>query len=158
MASPHRQVLTELVQQRRWTHGAELGVDKGILTAMLLRNCPTLQHLVAVDTFPDEWRSRKVFQLEQQNRHRLTVYQVTTREASTFVYNGSLDFVFIDADHSYQGAREDINLWRSKVKAGGWLGGHDYNPKKFPGVVSAVDQAFGRKVEHRAGDIWGVWV
>lgn len=38
----------------------------------------------------------------------------------------SLDFVFIDADHSYEGVKKDIIAWLPKVKPGGILAGHDY--------------------------------
>jgi hypothetical protein len=39
--------------------------------------------------------------------------------------NGSFDLVFIDADHSYEAVKADISAWRSKVKPGGILCGHD---------------------------------
>jgi hypothetical protein len=38
----------------------------------------------------------------------------------------SLDFVYIDADHSFEGCRRDILAWAPKVKVGGVLAGHDY--------------------------------
>lgn len=38
----------------------------------------------------------------------------------------SLDFVFLDGDHSYAGVVADIDAWRDKVKPGGLLCGHDY--------------------------------
>ena len=44
--------------------------------------------------------------------------------AATFA-DATLDFVFIDADHSYEAAKADIAAWRSKVKPGGILCGHD---------------------------------
>lgn len=39
----------------------------------------------------------------------------------------SLDLVYIDADHSYEGALKDLQLWYSKVKSGGIVSGHDCN-------------------------------
>jgi predicted O-methyltransferase YrrM len=39
----------------------------------------------------------------------------------------SLDFVFIDADHRYDAVVADVRAWKSKVKPGGILAGHDYN-------------------------------
>jgi len=40
----------------------------------------------------------------------------------------SLDFVYIDANHTYEGVMDDIKLWFPKVKKGGLLLGHDYLP------------------------------
>jgi len=57
------------------------------------------------------------------------------------------DMVFLDADHSYDGVKEDIHEWMPKVKPGGWLGGHDYGepPPGFNvgmnfGVTAAVEE------------------
>jgi hypothetical protein len=46
--------------------------------------------------------------------------------ASKFFENNSLDFVYIDANHSYEFVKQDLNLWYPKVKKGGWVMGHDY--------------------------------
>lgn len=154
--SAHREALTGLVQSHGWTRGAELGVDKGILFGMLLRECPNL-HLIGVDIFPNAERSHRVPQLVAQFSPRASLLSMTTYEAAQAVEDGSLDFVFIDADHSYEAVRTDIAMWRSKVRPGGWLGGHDYSPK-FPGVIKAVDQLYADRLQTLPGAIWGVWV
>jgi len=59
--------------------------------------------------------------------------------------DGSLDFVFIDASHSYENVRKDIIAWLPKVKVGGILAGHDYG-NGYEGVIQAVDEIFGNKV------------
>jgi len=41
--------------------------------------------------------------------------------------NGSVDFVYVDGDHSYKGCWRDIVAWLPKLKKDGWMGGHDYN-------------------------------
>lgn len=50
----------------------------------------------------------------------------------------SLDMVVVDACHDKVSVMEDILAWRSKVKVGGLLCGHDYS-RAFPGVMAAVD-------------------
>jgi predicted O-methyltransferase YrrM len=155
MPSVHRPTFAQFVQNHGWKSGAELGVDKGILTRLLLEAVPDLA-LIAVDVFPDRERSRRAFELERQYPN-LTLIEATTADASTLVPDGSLDFVFIDADHGYEAVADDINRWAPKVRSGGWVGGHDYS-KKFPGVIKAADRAFGRRVETMAGSIWGAWV
>lgn len=154
--SVHRERLTRLVQEHGWKRGVELGVDRGVLYGLLLRECPEL-FLLGVDTFPDRERSKRVFEHVQTFRPRAGLMTMTTREASKAVPDGEFDFVFIDADHSERSVTEDIMDWQPKVKRGGWLGGHDYS-RKFPGVIKAVDRIFGKRVHELPGAIWGVWV
>ena len=47
-------------------------------------------------------------------------------EAAKDFPDGSLDAVYIDAAHDEDSVREDIRTWRSKIKQGGILSGHDY--------------------------------
>lgn len=155
MSGEHRHALVDLVKSYHWYRGAELGVDKGILFGMLLRECPSLQ-LLGVDTFPDRERSRRVFELAETHVGRAMVLEMTTREASHHWPDGSFDFVFIDADHCEFAVADDITHWKPKVKPGGWLGGHDYS-RKFPGVIKSVDRFFGPKVQHWPGHVWGAW-
>jgi predicted O-methyltransferase YrrM len=53
--------------------------------------------------------------------------------------DGSLDFVMIDGDHSYESVRKDIQAWRPKVSPGGILAGHDYVVAEWSGVIEAVN-------------------
>jgi hypothetical protein len=54
----------------------------------------------------------------------------------------SLDFVFIDADHGYEGCLRDLRAWYPKVKPGGIFSGHDYENTSYPkfGVTQAVKE------------------
>jgi predicted O-methyltransferase YrrM len=67
------------------------------------------------------------------------------------------DFVFIDADHSYQGARGDIEAYLPLVRAGGMLAGHDYH---WPGVAQAVTELLAPHYRVKLGprSIWSVRV
>lgn len=53
--------------------------------------------------------------------------------------DGSIDAVFIDADHSEEAVFADIQAWLPKVKKGGIISGHDYDE---PGVRNAVQLHF----------------
>jgi lipopolysaccharide biosynthesis glycosyltransferase len=60
----------------------------------------------------------------------------------------TLDWVYIDGDHSYQGCLKDLLLARQKVKDNGIIAGHDYHPEM--GVMQAVDkfcERFGLQIE-----------
>jgi len=76
-------------------------------------------------------------------------------EASSNFEDGSVDFVFIDADHEYESVVKDIEAWLPKVKKGGIISGHDYfNPC---GVKRAVDEKFKDVVKFN-GPCWFVEV
>jgi len=49
----------------------------------------------------------------------------------------SLDFVYIDGDHSFDNVTRDILLYLPKIKKTGFIGGHDYSPE-HPGVREAI--------------------
>ena len=66
-------------------------------------------------------------------------HKMTTNEAASLFEDGSLDGVFIDADHTYEAVKRDIQNWMPKVREGGILAGHDY-VSTWPGVMRAVDE------------------
>lgn len=73
------------------------------------------------------------------------------------VVTSPIDFVYIDADHSYEGVWNDIIAWYPLIRNGGIIGGHDYGHTNFPGVKQAIDEFF-RRFDweiHEEGD--GVW-
>jgi predicted O-methyltransferase YrrM len=49
----------------------------------------------------------------------------------------SVDFIFLDANHSYEPTKKDIELWYSKIKDTGIFAGHDYT---WSGVGRAVNE------------------
>lgn len=67
----------------------------------------------------------------------------------------TFDMVFIDADHSYEGCAADIAAFTPLVAPGGLLCGHDYK-LTFPGVIRAVDEAFGDLVTIGPASIWSI--
>lgn len=161
--------------------GAEIGVLNGNTAGRLLRARPLLIHLMI-----DPWKvpgentsyaksadcnARKA-QREHEAAYQRTlkvtafagkrakVWRMTSEEAAPNVADHSLNFVFIDGDHSYEGCKLDISLWKSKVKPGGFIGGHDYKHEKRPdlnGIDRAVEEAFPvEKIEQGANHTWFV--
>jgi predicted O-methyltransferase YrrM len=53
--------------------------------------------------------------------------------------DGSLDWVHIDGDHSFDAAVQDIIRWAPKVREGGLVLVHDYCAFGMSGVMPAVD-------------------
>lgn len=66
--------------------------------------------------------------------------------------DNSFDFIYIDADHSYDSVKKDIQLYLPKLKKGGIMAGHDYhdypienvNNLPFPGVKKAINEELGK--------------
>jgi len=54
--------------------------------------------------------------------------------------NCSLDFCFVDANHSYENVKRDVLSWIPKMKKGSIMAGHDVDR---PSVSSAVSDCFG---------------
>lgn len=153
-AESHRDVMVQFARAEGWTRGAELGVGSGHLFEQLLECCPDL-HVIGVDTFHRDERRARVRGVALRFPGRCTIYPMTTSEAADRVEDGSLDFVFIDAGHSYAAARDDIRLWTPKVKPGGCVCGHDYH-QNHPGVIQAVNEVFGPGLRLAPHAIW--WV
>lgn len=57
-----------------------------------------------------------------------------------------IDFVFIDADHSYEDTFSLLSLCLPKMQPGGIIAGHDFTPD-YPGVTKAVEGVFGHDYE-----------
>lgn len=62
--------------------------------------------------------------------------------ADSLFDDGTLDFVYIDAEHTYSGVKKDLLKFIPKIRSGGFIGGHDYKPR-FQGCVDAVNEFFG---------------
>ena len=56
----------------------------------------------------------------------ITMINSDSSEASKFFEDKSLDFVFIDGDHTNPKFKEDLVSWDPKIKVGGVIAGHDY--------------------------------
>lgn len=117
-------------------YGAEIGVALGDNAAEMLTAWPELK-LILVDNYWHslEWAARTRARLSEFS-DRITWYQTLSAEASREVPDNSLDFAYIDADHSYGSCSMDIRIWWLKVKQGGVLCGHDFFHE--PGVNKAV--------------------
>lgn len=72
-----------------------------------------------------------------RNGNIVKIVKKPSRSAAATYEDASLDFVFIDAGHTYNEVRDDIRRWLPKVRPGGVLAGHDYT-SNWPGVVEAV--------------------
>jgi hypothetical protein len=58
--------------------------------------------------------------------------------------DGSLDWVYLDGNHSYPAAAEDLRAWYPKVRPGGLFAGHDYLDGVVGGTLFGVKTAVDR--------------
>ncbi len=70
-------------------------------------------------------------------RDRLHIHRAKSPGAASLFAAGSVDFVFVDGDHDYEGVRADIVAWLPKLKSGGVIAGDDHTAE-YPGVRRAV--------------------
>jgi len=74
---------------------------------------------------------------------QVVVVRRRSLDAAGAFADASLDWVYIDGDHRYEGVKADLEAYYSKVKPGGWLAGDDYGYKSGwfeDGVTRAVDE------------------
>lgn len=128
----------------------ELGVFKGSNFLEMIRHSPEIA--VAVDTWNndgvnskrDAKYTKEELELQYENFKNLVsslpfvqILREDTLAASKHFSDNFFDFVYIDADHSFEATYADITNWYPKIKQGRFLLGHDY-PRY--GVGEAVDK------------------
>jgi SAM-dependent methyltransferase len=73
----------------------------------------------------------------------ICVKRARSLEAAASFAEQSLDWVYIDADHSYEAVKRDLEAYYRAVKPGGYLAGDDYGQEDRwfgQGVTRAVDE------------------
>ena len=140
--------------------GVEVGCGIGGFSKVILERSK-LKKLYSIDAFKyfpkDEYFDvANVGNIRMAIRHlrckkklskfgnRSEIIKGESKEVVKKFKNNSLDFVYIDANHSYLSTLQDINLWFPKLKEGGIIAGHDYT-NRFIGnikifVKSAVNE------------------
>ena len=72
------------------------------------------------------------------SKYRVELIRAMSAEAVKQFTDGSLDFVYIDANHDSPYIEYDIKHWSPKVRSGGIVAGHDYITVHSD-VIQAVD-------------------
>lgn len=67
--------------------------------------------------------------------------QAYTNSCADMLPDKSVDFLVVDADHSFVAVSEDIKNWLPKVKIGGKIFFHDYIPHERDAVGNGVRRA-----------------
>lgn len=172
----HRDEIGLFLNSLHFSRGVEVGVKCGDFSRIILKSWPG--HLTMVDAwreFPSDQyvdvanvdevqHLRNMAQAignVQEFTGRYEIVRALSTDAAARHADGSLDFVYLDADHSHDGVMRDLHAWRPKVRAGGILCGHDYLEGRLPegnfGVKSAVFEFFGRPPTIVTAEYWASW-
>lgn len=157
-----REQLMQLVP--KGGEGIEIGVAEGEFSKVLLDAIkPRKLHLVDpwehqsredygidsnnVDDDSQEARYRAVVArfVKEISEGRVVVHRRYSQDAAAEFADGQFDWIYIDGLHSYQGVQSDLAHYKSKLKPGGILMGHDYTNHQRAqemqfGVVEAVNE------------------
>ena len=142
--------------------GVEIGVWKGELSEYLLSNFDNMM-LYMVDFYlpactNGKWEQKDITEAMVLAHSRTLDFAdrrifitADSSKTSELFKKESLDFIYIDGDHSYEGVKKDLIKWYPIIKSGGLMVGHDYNGKMDKkgtfGVKKAVDE-FGIETNH----------
>ena len=150
--------------------GAEVGVYEGYYSNIMInrfkKNKIYLKKLYLIDPWiinQNYKHSNREFLIENlymqkaynkvintfNKNNRIEILKLSSFDAALKIDNSTLDFVYIDADHSYESVSQDLEIWFDKLKPNGILFGDDYFSKSpIPyGVAKAVNEfAFKKKL------------
>jgi len=134
--------------------GLELGVWTGENFCYLLQSCPNIKTLYGIDPYKPymDWNRMideefitnvkntafdNIYNHTGELQNKVHFFEDYADNVLNSIPDNSLDFIFIDGDHSYEYAKNDITKWWSKVKVGGLFSGHDFS---LPGVTKALKE------------------
>lgn len=123
------------------TTAAEIGVYRGRFAERLLRECPEISAYFLIDPWRhlDDWNKpanksqvtfdrflKETMERTEPYAEKRVILRGTTAEVSTDIADDSLDFAYIDGDHTLRGITIDLVRIFPKVRKGGWIGGDDF--------------------------------
>jgi hypothetical protein len=134
-----RPFFKEIAEKYPKSTGVEVGVFEGFNSLGACRFCDP-KKIYLVDPYKqyneviegtltsytqEDWDN--IYEWAQQRLIGMPVEFIrkTSLDASKDFADESLDYVYIDGDHSVEAVSEDIDSWHRKVKNGGIIGGHD---------------------------------
>jgi|GEM_PF-881444 len=160
--APYYPILThEFLNKRDYKIGCEVGVFTGghaefILAHSTIEKLYCVDQYMAIPTLPIVvegfarnywqacWDTMYYYAVEKLSifGNRAQFIRMTATQAAAMISDNSLDFVFIDGDHSYAAVLEDCASYYNKVRSGGIISGDDY---QIDNVCRALHYFFEQK-------------
>jgi Methyltransferase domain len=176
IAIQKRDEIGKLLNALGYARGVEVGVQYGKYSRIILstwgghltmvdawREFPKDQYVDLANVSETEHLRNMAWAVENVQAYmgRYEIVRALSVNAASRHGDRSLDFVYLDADHSYEGVMKDLEAWRPKVRPGGMMCGHDYLDAVLEegnfGVKSAVNKFFGRKPDIVTDEYWASW-
>lgn len=141
--------LAQLFNELELYKGAEIGVADARFSTYLCERMPLIE-LYCIDPW-EPYKGNKrgggvgqqhenyAIAKEQLKDYNATLIRKMSIDAIRDFEDSSLDFVYIDGNHTFDYVMIDLILWSAKVKSGGIIAGHDYYHFRWAGVVEAID-------------------
>ena len=144
--------------------GCEIGVCHGFTTELWVKKIPNIKKIYAIDNYPSfvDWDGTRVTEDRQAETKRRCIERLepykdkiefifdTSENAAFNMKEDSLDFVFIDGDHSYETTLKDLIDYWPLVKTGGVFAGHDIN---LTSVHNALKEFFKDKPDTKINTV-----
>jgi hypothetical protein len=123
--------------------GIEIGVLRGDYSKIILDRwsngtlymVDTWRHIpeyIDLNGRDDEYHYQCMVQTAKsvkEHEHRAHMIRMNSVECARLFPDEYFDFIYIDADHSYDAVKNDLNVWWPKIKRGGIFSGDDYIPE-----------------------------
>lgn len=90
--------------------------------------CSTPNYELSIKQHPKEWEGYEVTKFHerlQSVKDYYKLHQISSTEAASLYQDGSIDFIMIDGDHSYEGVYNDVKNFLPKMRSGGLMAGDD---------------------------------
>lgn len=139
----------EWLRANAFGRAVELGSLEG-KSSCAIASSVDVNSLTCIDLWPEDFRWLHFW--ENVDGFPITGIKADSVVAAATFPDASVDFVFIDTNHTYESTIAEIAAWLPKLREGGLMCGHDYNNEGYTGLAKAVDEKLPkRQVQH---SIW----
>lgn len=140
-AEDRYQLWSDFINKNNCATACEIGVYKGDFAQVMLERCTGIQSYYMVDPWRNlsDWNKPANTDNEEFERYfnqtmdktefakeKRHILRGKTTEVVQDIKDQSLDFAYIDGDHTLKGITIDLSCIWSKVKPGGFIAGDDF--------------------------------
>lgn len=136
----------EFIRRTQVRRMVEIGVYQGDFAAAILERCDDIEKYFLLDPWRHLTAWKKPFNTDNANferifetakaktdfaRDRRMILRGKTTEVIDQIFDGELDFAYIDGDHTLRGIAIDLMRVYPKIRPMGFIGGDDFSPSMW---------------------------